>query len=119
MSAHTVDPELLQRDAVAAAVPDRSAMQRSEPRGFRADIQGLRAIAVALVLAFHLWPDQLTGGFVGVDVFFVISGYLITSHLLQRPPASGREVAQFWARRLRRLLPAALLVLLVTCWPVA
>ena len=114
MSAHTVDPELLQRDSVAAAVPDSSAMQRAEPRGFRADIQGLRAIAVALVLAFHLWPDQLTGGFVGVDVFFVISGYLITSHLLQRPPASGRDVAKFWARRLRRLLPAALLVLLVT-----
>ena len=114
MSAHTADPELLQRHSVAVAVPDRSAMQPAEPRGFRADIQGLRAIAVALVLAFHLWPDQLTGGFIGVDVFFVISGYLITSHLLQRPPASAREVAQFWARRLRRLLPAALLVLLVT-----
>jgi peptidoglycan/LPS O-acetylase OafA/YrhL len=114
MSAHTADPALQEQASIAVAAPDTPAMQRAEPRGFRADIQGLRAIAVALVLVFHLWPDQLTGGYVGVDVFFVISGYLITSHLLQRPPASGRDVAQFWSRRLRRLLPAALLVLLVT-----
>ncbi len=80
----------------------------------RTDIQGLRAIAVALVLLYHLWPDRLTGGFVGVDVFFVISGFLITSHLLTKPPRHLRDLATFWARRIRRLLPASLTVLAVT-----
>ncbi|WP_262850176.1 acyltransferase family protein [Mumia quercus] len=80
----------------------------------RLDIQGLRAIAVGLVLVYHLWPGTVRGGFVGVDVFFVISGFLITSHLLRRPPSSARDLATFWSRRIRRLLPASLLVLLVT-----
>ncbi|MBX3097973.1 MAG: acyltransferase [Salinibacterium sp.] len=80
----------------------------------RADIQGLRAIAVVLVLAFHLWPDRLGGGFVGVDVFFVISGFLITAHLVRQPPRSVSDVTRFWARRLRRLLPASLLVIAAT-----
>ena len=82
--------------------------------GFRADIQGLRAIAVLLVLAFHLFPDRVAGGFVGVDVFFVISGFLITGHLLGKPPQRWRDVVDFWGRRLRRLLPASLLVIVVT-----
>ena len=81
---------------------------------FRHDIQGLRAVAVLLVLAFHLWPESVMGGYIGVDVFFVISGFLITSHLLQHPPRSGRDLLEFWGRRIRRLLPAAFLVLLVT-----
>jgi peptidoglycan/LPS O-acetylase OafA/YrhL len=81
---------------------------------FRHDIQGLRAVAVLLVLAYHLWPDSLTGGFVGVDVFFVISGFLITGHLLQHPPTRSRDLLEFWGRRIRRLLPAAFLVLAVT-----
>jgi peptidoglycan/LPS O-acetylase OafA/YrhL len=80
----------------------------------RADVQGLRAVAVAMVVVYHLWPDALPGGFIGVDVFFVISGYLITASLLASPPRTGRDLAAFWARRIRRLLPAALLVLLVT-----
>ncbi|MFF2269702.1 acyltransferase family protein [Cellulosimicrobium cellulans] len=80
----------------------------------RTDIQGLRAIAVLAVLLYHLWPKRLTGGFVGVDVFFVISGFLITSHLLRRPIRSGHDLLGFWARRVRRLIPAASLVLLVT-----
>jgi peptidoglycan/LPS O-acetylase OafA/YrhL len=83
-------------------------------RGFRTDIQGLRAVAVLLVLAFHLWPDTVTGGYVGVDVFFVISGFLITAHLLEHPPRRGRDLLEFWGRRIRRLLPAAFLVLIVT-----
>lgn len=83
-------------------------------RHFRADIQGLRAVAVAIVVLYHLWPNRLPGGFVGVDVFFVISGFLITSHLLARPPRSARDLAAFWGRRVRRLLPASLLVLAVT-----
>jgi peptidoglycan/LPS O-acetylase OafA/YrhL len=83
------------------------------PRGaFRSEIQGLRAIAVGLVVLFHLWPLRVAGGYVGVDVFFVISGYLITSHLMREVDQSGTvKVARFWARRIRRLLPASLLVL--------
>ena len=79
---------------------------------FRHDIQGLRAVAVLLVLAYHLWPDSASGGFVGVDVFLVISGFLITAHLLQHPPRRSRDLLDFWGRRIRRLLPAAFLVLL-------
>lgn len=85
-----------------------------KPDIFRTDIQGLRAIAVSIVLLYHLWPNRLSGGFVGVDVFFVISGFLITSHLIRRMPTTGRDLGQFWAKRIRRLLPAALLVLGVT-----
>ena len=79
--------------------------------GIRTDIQGLRAIAVSLVLIYHVAPHSLHGGFVGVDVFFVISGFLITAHLLQHAPSTGRDLATFWSRRIRRLLPASLLVL--------
>ncbi|WP_127479199.1 acyltransferase family protein [Nocardioides pantholopis] len=85
----------------------------------RSDIQGLRAVAVTLVVVYHLLPGSLTGGFVGVDVFLVVSGFLITSHLLAAPPTTGRELLAFWARRIRRLLPASLLVLgvsLVAAW---
>lgn len=80
----------------------------------RADIQALRALAVALVVLYHFWPKRLTGGYIGVDVFFVISGFLITSHLISRPPRRLRDLGKFWARRVRRLLPASFLVLLVT-----
>ena len=101
----------------ASAPPAPPAPDRQQPRtarAFRADIQGLRAIAVSLVLLFHLWPNRLGGGFVGVDVFFVISGFLITSHLYSRPPRTARDLAAFWSRRIRRLLPASLLVLAAT-----
>jgi peptidoglycan/LPS O-acetylase OafA/YrhL len=73
----------------------------------RRDIQAVRAVAVAMVVVFLLWPAALPGGYIGVDVFLVVSGYLITLHLLRRPPTSGGELANFWARRVRRLLPAA------------
>ncbi len=89
------------------------------PAHFEPHIQGLRAIAVALVVLYHVWPDRLTGGYVGVDVFFVISGYLITGQLLRELDGGGTSGFQrirlgtFWAKRIRRLLPAALLVLVV------
>jgi peptidoglycan/LPS O-acetylase OafA/YrhL len=80
----------------------------------RPEIQALRAVAVALVLVYHLWPGTLRGGFVGVDVFFAISGFLITSLLLREIERTGRiSLADFWARRARRILPAALLTILV------
>ncbi|WP_276606350.1 acyltransferase family protein [Arthrobacter sp. CAU 1506] len=77
-------------------------------------MQGLRALAVSMVVVYHLWPGALTGGFVGVDVFFVISGYLMTAHLLGRQPRTGHDLLQFWGRRIRRLLPAAFVVLAAT-----
>ncbi len=80
----------------------------------RKDIQGLRAVAVLAVLLFHFWPDRLPGGYVGVDIFFVISGFLITQHLLKNPPTTLKKLSNFWAKRIRRLIPAATLVLLAT-----
>lgn len=58
--------------------------------------------------SFHLWPNRLGGGYIGVDIFFVISGFLITSHLVAHPPRNARGLAEFWGRRIRRLLPASL-----------
>jgi peptidoglycan/LPS O-acetylase OafA/YrhL len=81
-------------------------------QGFRPDIQALRAIAVLAVVINHLSADWLPGGYVGVDVFFVISGFLISSHLDREITGTGRvRLGRFYARRIRRLLPAALLVL--------
>jgi peptidoglycan/LPS O-acetylase OafA/YrhL len=82
---------------------------------FRPDIDGLRALAVALVVAFHCGISAASGGFVGVDIFFVLSGYLITSILVVEQRETGRiDFAAFYARRVRRLLPASALMLLVT-----
>jgi peptidoglycan/LPS O-acetylase OafA/YrhL len=67
-----------------------------------------------MVLLYHLWPNRLSGGYAGVDVFFVISGFLITSHLLLSPPRNVVDLLRFWGRRIRRLLPAACLVLAAT-----
>jgi peptidoglycan/LPS O-acetylase OafA/YrhL len=79
----------------------------------RPEIQGLRAIAVLAVLVFHVWPGALPGGYVGVDVFFVISGYLITALLLREQTATGSiDLVRFYGRRARRLLPAASVVML-------
>ncbi|WP_405372978.1 MULTISPECIES: acyltransferase family protein [unclassified Microbacterium] len=85
------------------------------PQRFRTDIQALRAIAVLLVLVYHLRPERLTGGYIGVDVFFVISGFLITSHLVREASRSGRvKLGAFWAARARRILPASLVAIAVT-----
>lgn len=79
--------------------------------GYRADIDGLRAIAVTAVVAFHAFPTWLPGGFVGVDIFFVISGYLISGIIL-RALAEGRfSFADFYARRVRRIFPALIVIL--------
>lgn len=82
---------------------------------YRADIDGLRAIAVLAVIAYHIGVPGLAGGFVGVDIFFVISGYLITGLLQQELLQHGKvRLAAFFARRIRRLGPALMLVTLCT-----
>ena len=86
--------------------------RRREP--VRIEIQALRCLAVAAVVLFHYWPELVPGGYVGVDVFFAISGFLITGHLLREAERRRAiSLAGFWARRARRILPAALLVLFV------
>ncbi|OBQ73346.1 acyltransferase family protein [Mesorhizobium erdmanii] len=82
---------------------------------FRPDIQGLRALAVGGVVAYHFGLTALPGGFAGVDIFFVISGWLITTHLMREiTETGGLDLWRFYARRARRLLPAALFVILAT-----
>jgi peptidoglycan/LPS O-acetylase OafA/YrhL len=87
---------------------------KKEARQWRADIDGLRAIAVLSVVAYHAMPSLLTGGFVGVDVFFVISGYLITGLLLKEHQESRFSLIKFYERRARRIFPALAVVLAVT-----
>jgi peptidoglycan/LPS O-acetylase OafA/YrhL len=83
------------------------------PPSFRPDIEGLRAIAILLVVFFHAGIPWLRGGFVGVDVFFVLSGYLITELLADEVERTGSiDFPRFYARRIRRLLPASLLMIL-------
>ncbi len=85
---------------------------KSMAKRLRADIQALRAIAVLLVIAYHVSPTCVTGGFIGVDVFFVISGYLITGQLVREINTTGRiDLPHFYARRAQRLLPASSLTL--------
>ena len=79
--------------------------------GYRTDIDGLRAIAVLFVIGFHTFPALFPGGFVGVDVFFVISGYLITGILLRNLRERRFSFLDFYGRRIRRIFPALLLVL--------
>ncbi|MCA8883466.1 MAG: acyltransferase, partial [Rhodobacteraceae bacterium] len=87
---------------------------QSSKDGVIASIQALRAFAVSWVVIDHAFPHSLPGGFIGVDVFFVISGFLITAHLLKQIETGSFTFAGFYLRRARRLLPAAVLVLAVT-----
>lgn len=81
---------------------------------YRADIDGLRAVAVLAVILFHAWPQLLPGGYLGVDVFFVISGYLICRLALQEQAGGGFDWLAFYERRARRILPALMLMLAAT-----
>ena len=83
---------------------------------FRADIEGLRAVAVIAVVLFHAGVPGVGGGFIGVDVFFVVSGFLITGLLWREASSAGTvRLARFYGARARRLLPAAVTVLVTTC----
>jgi peptidoglycan/LPS O-acetylase OafA/YrhL len=103
------------------AVIDRLTTVGNEPgtapgdRRFRPDVQGLRAIAILLVVLFHAGIPGISGGYVGVDVFFVISGFVITGLLLREREAGRRtSILNFYSRRARRIIPAASLVIVVT-----
>lgn len=100
---------------IGRVLPSRADVRRAEAaNATRRDIQALRAVAVGLVVLNHLWPLRLPGGYVGVDVFFVISGYLISKHLLAELERSNRvNLGKFYSRRIKRLLPAATLVSVV------
>jgi peptidoglycan/LPS O-acetylase OafA/YrhL len=90
--------------------------------GYRPEIDGLRTVAILPVLIFHMGYDWLPGGYLGVDVFFVISGYLITTILLREMESGLFSFRQFWARRIRRILPALIAVCLATllaAWGIA
>ena len=82
-------------------------------RTYRADIDGLRAVAIVLVVLFHA-TSRCPGGFIGVDVFFVISGFLITALLLDEQRRDRFRLGEFWIRRVRRLLPAAVVMVSAT-----
>jgi peptidoglycan/LPS O-acetylase OafA/YrhL len=102
-------PEVAHHRAAEAS----DVVRQDHGRSLRLDIEGMRAIAVGSVLAFHAGIPWLSGGFVGVDVFFVLSGFLITGLLAREVARTGRvRLATFWARRVRRLLPASATVLL-------
>ena len=86
---------------------------------YRPDIDGLRAVAVLAVVAFHAYPTVYKGGFTGVDVFFVISGYLISTIIMGQLAKGTFSFAEFYSRRVRRIFPSLVLVLLaclVTGW---
>ncbi len=81
---------------------------------YRLDIQGLRAIAVLSVVFFHIDPNRITGGFIGVDVFFVISGYLIMGHIWRDLKNNTFSLVNFYSKRIRRLFPALVAVLVIS-----
>ena len=79
---------------------------------YRPDIDGLRAVAVLAVVAFHSFPSWVRGGFIGVDIFFVISGYLISTIIFENLDKGTFSFTEFYARRIKRIFPALLLVLI-------
>lgn len=81
---------------------------------YRADIDGLRAIAILSVVGFHAFPNWIKGGFIGVDVFFVISGYLISTIIIGSLERDSFSFVEFYSRRIKRIFPALLLVLVAS-----
>ena len=81
-------------------------------KNYRPDIDGLRAVAVLAVVLFHAFPTQMPGGFIGVDIFFVISGYLISGIIFSEQASGQFSFSNFYSRRIRRIFPALLLVLI-------
>lgn len=92
----------------------KPASQHPNSPKYRPDIDGLRGLAVLSVIAYHAFPGRLPGGFLGVDVFFVISGYLISTIILENLDKGAFSLAEFYGRRVRRIFPALLVVLLAS-----
>jgi len=90
---------------------DQTKVQNLIKLSYRPDIDGLRAVAVIAIVAFHAFPSLIPGGFVGVDIFFVISGFLITSLILQSQKNKNFSFSEFYAGRIRRIFPTLTLVL--------
>ena len=84
-----------------------------KPEHYRPDIDGLRALAVLAVVGFHAFPEWIHGGFIGVDIFFVLSGYLISTHLFESINKKKLDILDFYSRRIRRIFPSLLIVLFV------
>jgi peptidoglycan/LPS O-acetylase OafA/YrhL len=105
------------KDSDTQIVETKLSVSPGPSHGVRNDIEGLRALAVLSVLINHTFPKALPGGFAGVDIFFVISGYLIGKHLLQDIQAGRLSILGFYAKRARRIFPALALVLL-SVWTV-
>lgn len=82
---------------------------------YRPDIDGLRAIAILVVILFHAFPTKIPGGFIGVDIFFVISGFLISTIIFSSLEGDRFSLVEFYIRRIRRIFPA-LFVVLLTCF---
>jgi len=89
------------------------ALRRPVP-GYRPDIDGLRAVAVISVVIFHAFPGALAGGFAGVDIFFAISGYLISQHIIETLDQGRFSLVDFYVRRIKRIYPALVTVMVVT-----
>src|ERR1700689_3577567 len=89
----------------------RSRMSVARSSEYRPDVDGLRAVAVLVVVAFHAFPRQVRGGYVGVDIFFVISGFLISGIILHLLQLNRFSYLDFYARRIRRIFPALIVVL--------
>ncbi|NKM07269.1 acyltransferase family protein [Rhizobium leguminosarum bv. viciae] len=106
--------ELVAYESAAGCEGVRRDAEDQRPLRYRADIDGLRAIAVTAVTVFHLNPNWLPGGFVGVDIFFVISGFLISSMLVADLETGAFRFSDFYWRRAKRLLPALFATLLAT-----
>jgi peptidoglycan/LPS O-acetylase OafA/YrhL len=111
----TLMSDTLGEDAIADGPAISTALPRPYRRQtYRPDIDGLRAIAVLAVVAFHFNVGPVPGGFTGVDIFFVISGYLITGNIVDNLQAGSFTFSDFYQRRIRRIFPALLVVLLFT-----
>jgi len=113
-SPDTIIPDTTPPDTPTAAT---SAPTGTAPRSSRlSGLDGLRALAVIGVVVYHFFPNALPGGFIGVDIFFVISGFLITGLLLSEHTRTGRiSLKHFWQRRARRLVPPLIPLLLISC----